>query len=69
MKTPQTAELGAGKTDSFDNWMKRLDKIIARNWAGLTSDDLIDWSYMDAYEDGLTPSEAYATMVEEGCFE
>lgn len=53
---------------TFEAWMKRVDRIIVRHF-GVGADDLPDWGYHDAYEDGLTPSECFQTMQEEGCFE
>lgn len=42
----------------FDEWMKQVDKILARMTGGLTSEDLADYDYQSAFEDGATPTQA-----------
>jgi hypothetical protein len=48
----------------YNAWMARveaqLDKLV-----GCGSLDLPDWGYRDAYENGMTPSEAARDAVEE----
>lgn len=44
---------------NFKEWMKEVDAQINKLIGfGLTSDDLADYLYDDAYDDGLTPEEA-----------
>lgn len=40
---------------SFDEWMKVVDYYIAHRCGGLTHEDLPDYLYHDAWEDG-TPA-------------
>lgn len=44
---------------NFDEWMKKVDAAINENtgYMGLTSSDLVDFLYYDAYEDGASPEE------------
>ena len=45
------------KHNDFDTWMKQVDaEIDAR--CGMTSGDLPDWMYRDAFEDGTSPKSA-----------
>jgi len=46
------------KKQSFEDWMKKVDKIIADKLGGFTSEDLPDICYADLYEDGMPPSYA-----------
>lgn len=50
--------------DTFENWMKSVDRIIANNLAGLTSQDLPDQCYMEWYEDEVSPKEAAKMAIE-----
>lgn len=48
---------------SFDHYMTTVDReIYART--GLTSSDLEDWSYRDAYDDGTDPEDAAVQALE-----
>lgn len=42
---------------TFDEWMKQVDSEIEKHF-GLSSDDLPDWTYADAFEDGMKPEDA-----------
>jgi hypothetical protein len=42
------------KTATFAEWMETIDAILARKCAGLTSADLPDYLYRDAYDNGET---------------
>ena len=43
---------------SFEQWMAKVDAILSRKLCGLTSRDLPDWMYIDAFEDGVSPASA-----------
>ena len=49
---------------NFEQWMTEVDKLFVKTF-GLDSGCFEDWLYYDAYEDGLTPKEAFKTYVEE----
>lgn len=49
------ASMALNRKLSFDDWMKLVDFHIARMLSGLTSDDLPDYLYRDAYDDGHIP--------------
>lgn len=46
----------------FDAWMAKVNAILERK-TGLDSNDLPDFCYLDAYEDGATPSQAAASAI------
>lgn len=39
---------------SFGDWMEEVDAALER-LSGMSSGDLPDWPYRDAYDDGLNP--------------
>ena len=43
--------------DGFTAWMAKVDALMARS-CGMSSMDLPDWNYRDAYDDGASPSSA-----------
>jgi Family of unknown function (DUF5419) len=43
--------------ETFEVWMKEVDRILDTA-CGLTSQDIPDWMYYDAYEDGVKPTVA-----------
>jgi hypothetical protein len=47
---------------SFDEWMREVDRAIARK-AGLSALDLPDVPYRDWYEDGVRPASAAAKAI------
>jgi hypothetical protein len=47
----------------FDTWMRQVDECIGRR-CGLSSSDLPDWTYRDAFDDGLSPEEAAAEALD-----
>lgn len=49
---------------NFEQWKKKVDQAINKE-ASITSDDLPDFSYYDAWEDGLTPGEAAQEALKE----
>lgn len=48
---------------SFDDWLKIVDYVIRRRTDGLTRNDLPDWCYRDAYDDGVQPAVAAARAI------
>lgn len=48
---------------TFEQWMKKVNQNISEV-AGLSSDDLADQTYMDWFEDGMTPMEAAMEALE-----
>jgi hypothetical protein len=46
----------------FAQWMHSVDLTIQRI-TGLSADDLPDYCYRDAYEDGLSPAQAARRAV------
>lgn len=49
---------------SFTEWMKRVDKVIAVSFGGLTHRDISDFTYRDLFEDGVTPREAAMAAID-----
>ena len=50
--------------EKYDRWMKRVDTIC---WSrlGMSYQDMPDWNWRDAFEDGATPSEAVRDFMED----
>ena len=42
---------------TFDQWMQEVNRAV-EHLVGLSADDLPDWNYRDAYDDGASPSSA-----------
>lgn len=42
---------------TFEEWMARVNQLMD-NYCGMVSEDLPDWCYRDAYDDGRTPGAA-----------
>lgn len=51
----------------FENWLARVDAELL-GICGLTHSDLADWTYADAFLDGVTPREAAESVLEENDF-
>lgn len=52
-------------TDSFEVWLKKVDREIKRMTLGMVGMyDLADWTYHDAYDSGMTPKEAAEEAVQ-----
>lgn len=47
----------------FEKWMKSVNEILVKK-LGLSSDDLPDFLWMDIFEDGLTPRNAFESFIE-----
>lgn len=48
---------------SFEDWKREVDAEIKRRTT-MTSDDLPDWNYRGAYEEGLTSKRAAAKALQ-----
>lgn len=54
--------------DTFEKWMSEVDDVV-RGYCGLSHDDLPDWQWRTAFDDGLLPEEAVLMCLqEEGLF-
>lgn len=42
---------------TFEEWMAEVNRLMVGK-CGMGSEDLPDWNYRDAYNDGLTPNQA-----------
>lgn len=49
---------------TFEQWIAQVDKIIVNKF-GVSYQDLPDWTWMDAFEDNMSPKDAAETFVEE----
>ena len=47
----------------FEEWMKKVDAILADSFMGLDSSDLPDCNYADWHEDGYSPRQACRMAV------
>ena len=48
---------------TYEEWMEEIDQLITAN-LGIGLDDLDDYRYADAYEDGLSPGETAMEVLE-----
>lgn len=48
----------------FETWMKQVNKIVESKVI-VSTDDLPDWHWADAFMDGATPKEAVAEFFED----
>lgn len=48
----------------FNIWMAEVNGLCSAEMM-LDIEDFPDWCWMDAFEDGLSPAEAYANFKEE----
>lgn len=46
----------------FAVWMAKVDAFISKKF-GVDSSDLPDWNYLDAFEDGMSPSAAAKAAI------
>ena len=46
----------------FGTWKAKVDALISAK-CGITSDDLPDYCYRDAFEDGATPAQAAKAAI------
>lgn len=52
---------------SFQKWMSEVDDVV-NGFCGLSYNDLPDWRWRDAFNDGMTPEEAVMDCLEEEGF-
>ena len=45
------------RKQTFEEWYAEVDQWVLRKY-GLSRDDLPDWNYRDAYDDGVKPTTA-----------
>ena len=57
----KTTNMNTGQT--FEHWMKSVDKIISDKLMGMTSADLPDMCYRDYYDDGMSPRQVAAMAI------
>ena len=50
------------RKQTFEEWYAEVDQWVIRK-CGLGPDDLPDWNYRDAYEDGIRASLAAAQAI------
>lgn len=43
---------------AFNEWKAAVDAEIAKIAGGFTSDDFVDWTYAESFEDGVEPRQA-----------
>jgi hypothetical protein len=48
---------------NFEQWMQQVDKYISAKCGGMTSGDLADYCYADAYDDGASPAKAARAAI------
>jgi hypothetical protein len=54
---------GKKARDSFEQWMVKVSAAIGKKAGGLDADDLPDFCYRDAYDDGSTPAQAARAAI------
>ncbi len=57
------AEQTAFEDAAFRAWMRKVDAYVQGITDGLSVDDLPDYAYRDAYEDGVSPIRAARAAV------
>ena len=50
------------RKQTFEEWYAEVDQWVVRK-CGLSRDDLPDWNYRDAYEDGVQAHHAAAKAI------
>jgi hypothetical protein len=48
---------------TYDEWMQKVDQYISAKCGGMTSGDLADFCYADAYNDGASPASAARAAI------
>lgn len=49
---------------TLEEWLAKVDEILLAR-TSLAHDDMEDWSWADAHEDGLTPEQAVEWFLED----
>ncbi|QBP30569.1 hypothetical protein SEA_CHARM_88 [Mycobacterium phage Charm] len=52
---------------TFEQWMKHVDGLLLKVW-GVTSGDIADRLWHDAYDNGDSPAAVVRQIVSEGVF-
>lgn len=52
---------------TFEEWMRQVNRIIAKKLGGMTQDDLPDWNSRDCFDSGATPEDGANECIEEFC--
>lgn len=52
----ETMQAREARRPGFDAWKAKVDALIQRK-TGLSADDLPDFCYVDAFDDGATPAQ------------
>lgn len=50
---------------TFEQWMRHVDGLLIKAW-GVTSGDIADRLWRDAYEDDVSPAEMVRDIIREG---
>ncbi|QGJ88846.1 hypothetical protein SEA_YECEY3_95 [Mycobacterium phage Yecey3] len=50
---------------TFEQWLRQVDALLLKVW-GVTSGDIADRLWRDAFEDGITPAQYVREIVSEG---
>lgn len=61
--TEHGMKLAPAPDPKFTAWMAKVDAAIAKKCDGLTSSDLPDFMYCDAFEDGASPAQAAKAAI------
>ena len=55
--------------NSFEQWMNGVNQLIRQVTGSFISDDLSDFDYAKAFEDGVSPQEIAAEVLEQNGFD
>ncbi len=51
--------------DSFETWLKQCDRVTMARLHGISLHDMTDASWMDYFEDGLSPEDAVESAIDD----
>ncbi len=49
--------------NSFETWLKQCDRVTKARLHGISLHDMVDASWMDYFEDGLSPEDAVESAI------
>lgn len=49
--------------DDFETWQNKVNTFLIKKW-GFGIDDLPDWDYYNAWNDGIPPSQAAYMVIQ-----
>jgi len=49
--------------NSFETWLKQCDRVTRARLHGISLHDMVDASWMDYFEDGLSPEDAVESAI------